>query len=187
MRILVADDDTVSRLLLVAALRKLGHEVVATKDGREAWSAFQTETFPLLILDWMMPEVDGLDLCRRVRAENRARYTYIILLTMMEGKGSYLAAMDAGADDFITKPFDDDQLAARLHAAERIVNLQSEVKQLQGLLPICSWCKKIRNDHNEWQQVEEYLASRTDANFSHGICQECLATHFPQHAEAALR
>ena len=112
-----------------------------------------------------------------VRAENRTRYTYVILLTMLEGKGSFLEGMRAGADDFITKPFDEEQLATRLRVAERIVSLQREIKQLQGLLPICSYCKKVRDDRNQWQQIENYIASRTEASFSHGICGECYATH----------
>src|SRR5262249_56754389 len=111
MKILIAEDDTVSRLLLSGTLKKLGHEVAAVENGRDAWLAFQRETFPLLISDWMMPEVDGLQLCRMIRAENRARYTYVILLTMMEGRGSFLEGMRAGADDFITMPFDEEQLA----------------------------------------------------------------------------
>jgi DNA-binding response OmpR family regulator len=81
--------------------------------------------------------------------------------------------MEAGADDFITKPFDSEQLAARIRVAERILKLQSEVKQLAGLMPICSYCKKIRNDKNYWQQVEEYVGQRTDAKFTHSFCPEC--------------
>src|SRR5262245_12640557 len=108
MKILIAEDDAVCRLVLSRTLQKLGHEVVAVENGRDAWLAYQRETFPLLISDWMMPEVDGLELCRMVRAENRARYTYVILLTMLGGKGSFLVGMRAGADDFITKPFDEE-------------------------------------------------------------------------------
>jgi sigma-B regulation protein RsbU (phosphoserine phosphatase) len=177
MKVLIVDDDTVTRLLLVATLRKLGYEPITARNGREAWQIFQNDTFPILISDWMMPELDGLELCRLVRAENRTRYTYIILLTMLGGKGCFLEGMRAGADDFITKPFDEDQLAARLHVAQRIVNLQREIKQLQGLLPICSYCKKIRDDREQWQQLEHYIASRTDAVFSHGICNECYARY----------
>jgi DNA-binding response OmpR family regulator len=173
MRILIAEDDTMSRLLLFSALRKMGHEVVATTNGHEAWQAFEAETFPLVISDWMMPERDGLELCRMVRAAHRPAYTYVMLLTMLEGKGRFLEGMRAGADDFITKPFDEEQLAARLHVAERIVGLQQEVKQLKGLLPICSYCKSIRDDSNYWQKVESYIGARTDAEFSHGICPTC--------------
>ena len=173
MKILIADDDISSRRLLEVSLRKLGHEVTAAKSGTEAWSRFQQEEVPLLISDWMMPDMDGLELCRRVRAENRPKYTYFMLLTAVEGKEGYLTGMEAGADDFITKPFDIDQLSARIRVAERILRLQTEVKQLAGLLPICSYCKKVRDDKNYWQQVEEFVGQRTDAKFTHSFCPEC--------------
>jgi DNA-binding response OmpR family regulator len=177
MRVLIADDDKVSRHVLASHLHKLGHEVVATDNGRQAWNAFQDEHFPLLISDWIMPEVDGLELCRMVRAEKRTRYTYVMLLTVMAGKGSYLEGMSAGADDFVTKPFDDEQLAARIRVAERILNLQTEVRRLEGLLPICSYCKKIRDERDAWAPIEEFVARRTEASFSHGICPECFENH----------
>lgn len=177
MKILIADDDAVSRIALAATLKKLGYEVVATEHGRHTWDTFRAEDFPILITDWMMPGVDGLELCRMIRAENRTRYTYVILLTVLGGKGSFLEGMRAGADDFITKPFDEDELAARLHVAERIVNLQREYKKLQGLLPICSYCKRIRDSQNRWQHIEEYIANHTDASFSHGVCRDCFVQH----------
>jgi DNA-binding response OmpR family regulator len=177
MKILIADDDALTRRLVARTLQQLGHEVVAAKNGCDAWQAFRKETFPLIISDWMMPELNGLELCRMVRAENRSRYTYFILLTMLDGKGSFLEGMKAGADDFMTKPFDADQLAARLHVAQRIVGLQTEVKQLWELLPICSYCRKIRDECNEWQSLEDYVAHRTEASFSHGICASCFERH----------
>src|SRR5207237_7458846 len=108
MKILIAEDDAASRQILAAALKELGHVVIATTDGREALAAFQTEPVHLVISDWMMPHLDGLELCRRIRGERRALYTYFILLTALRGKSAYLVGMDAGADDFITKPFDQD-------------------------------------------------------------------------------
>ena len=121
MKILIAEDDTTSRLLFSATLRKLGHTVTAVEDGRKAWEAWRQNDYSLLISDWMMPHIDGLQLCRMVRAEPTLQYTYIILLTAMDSKGSYLEGMDAGADDFITKPLDEEHLAARLRVAERIL------------------------------------------------------------------
>src|SRR5437763_3733180 len=97
MRILIAEDDATSRLLLDATLRRLGHEVVVTRTGLEAWTAFQTEPVHLVISDWMMPDMDGLELCRRIRASGRSRYTYILLLTALSGRGRYLEGMAAGA------------------------------------------------------------------------------------------
>lgn len=177
MKVLIAEDDTASRMLLEHMVTKLGHEVVAVKDGMEAWKAFQKEHIPVLVSDWMMPRMDGPDLCRRIRAADRTRYTYIIVLTALGGKSNYLEGMNAGADDFVTKPVDVDQLAARLRVAERVLSLQAEVRQLAGLLPICMYCKRIRSDDNQWIAIEQYVAERTDASFSHGLCPECYAVH----------
>ena len=183
MKILIADDEAVSRLRLRETLTRLGHDVIEATDGQQAWGCFQREEIPLLVVDLMMPLVDGLELCRMIRAEKRDKYTYIIMLTALGGKGSYLEGMNAGADDFITKPFDQDQLDARLHVAERTLSLQAEVKRLEGLLPICSYCKRIRDDENVWTGLESYITKRTDAAFSHGICPDCYETH----ARPALR
>jgi PleD family two-component response regulator len=95
------------------------------------------------------------------------------LLTILGGKTNYLEAMNAGADDFITKPFDSEQLAARLHVAERILGLRKHVTQLEGLLPICACCKKIRDEQSHWQQIETYVEQHSQARFSHSICPEC--------------
>jgi len=170
----IIEDDPTSRIVLSATLKKLGHQVTAATGGAEALAVFDDVNVPVLISDIVMPDVNGLELCRRVRALNRPRYTYIILLTAVGSKSGYLEGMKAGADDFINKPFDKEQLAARLVVAERILSLQTEVKQLAGLLPICSHCKKVRDDRNYWQQVESYIAERTDAKFTHSYCPDCM-------------
>ncbi|MER3522560.1 MAG: response regulator [Ignavibacteria bacterium] len=177
MKILTADDDTISRRVLTAALKSFGHEVVETRDGADAWAEYRVNHYPLVISDWMMPNVDGVELCRRIRTDQRPKYTYVILLTSLEGKEKYLEGMEAGADDFISKPFDRDTLLARIRVAERILALQAEVKQLEGLLPICAYCKKIKDDANQWQHMETYISHRTEANFSHGICPDCYQKH----------
>ena len=127
MKILMAEDDTTSRLLFGATLRKLGYSVTAVENGQKAWETWKQGEYPLLISDWMMPDIDGLQLCKMIRAEPSLQYTYIILLTSLDSKGSYLEGMDAGADDFITKPFDEEQLAARLRVAERILALHEKL------------------------------------------------------------
>lgn len=191
MKILIAEDDPISRRVLDTTLRKWGHEVVATSDGRAALQALQGPDAPLLaILDWMMPEMDGPEVCRRLRAQPGSESAYVILLTAKGTKGDTITGLQAGADDYLTKPFDHGELKARLQVGQRVLAMQKKVadrvseleaalarvKQLQGLLPICCYCKKVRDDKNYWQQVEGYIADHSEARFSHGICPECMDT-----------
>jgi sigma-B regulation protein RsbU (phosphoserine phosphatase) len=184
MQILVAEDDGVSRVVLSTKLKELGHEVLEARDGSEAWARHQEEHNRLIITDWMMPGMDGGELCQLVRAQVDKPYTYIIVLTSLSSKGSYLEAMDAGADDFLTKPVDMDELTARLRVAERVLALQTEVQLMQRLLPICMYCKKIRDkdasweDQSSWQELEAFVAEKTDVQFSHGICKDCYQERF---------
>lgn len=185
MRILLVDDDPVARRILTAVLVGLGHEAVPATDGAEAWERFQVDSPDIVITDWMMPEIDGLELTRRIRGSAKARYTYVLLLTALQGRARYLDGMDAGADDFVTKPVDREELHARLRVAERVLGLQREVHQLEGLLPICSYCKRIRDDANAWSQVEEYVTRMTQAQFSHGICPTCYDQHLKPQLDRA--
>jgi phosphoserine phosphatase RsbU/P len=173
MKILLAEDDTTSRCILATQLLTLCHEVKETEDGLQAWEEFQKEKPDLVITDWMMPNVDGPELCRRIRKHAGPGYTYTIILTAIDRNQGYLEGMKAGADDFVTKPCDSVELNARLRVAERILSLQSQVIRLEGLLPICPKCKKIRGAESKWEAVELFIMKRTDALFSHGICPDC--------------
>ena len=188
MKILIAEDDMVSRRLLEATLIKWGYEVVVTCDGAEAWEVFQQVAAPMLaILDWMMPSMDGIELCRKIRHALMPTPPYLILLTAKGRREDVVTGLRAGADDYVTKPFDREELRARVQVGMRIMELQqsladrvnaleealARVKQLQGLLPICSYCKKIRDDQNYWQQVESYISEHSEAQFSHSICPDC--------------
>jgi CheY-like chemotaxis protein len=128
MNTLIAEDDEITRMLLSSALTKLGHTVREAKNGHEAWTAWLTGEYALVISDWIMPDVDGLELCRRIRATPRPEYSYLVLLTSHSGKTNYLEAMNAGADDFITKPFEKDALVARVRVAERILGLHANLR-----------------------------------------------------------
>jgi phosphoserine phosphatase RsbU/P len=173
MRILIADDSATYRRILEEELQKMGHTVLVARDGNEALEIFQKDEVSMIISDWLMPDLDGLGLCRQVRSAKRPRYVYFILLTALEGKTNYLEAIESGVDDFISKPFDPDLLKAHLIVAERIINLQVQVKQLHGMLPTCSVCKKIRDKNNQWVPIEYYIHQRTEADFTHTYCPEC--------------
>jgi response regulator RpfG family c-di-GMP phosphodiesterase len=136
-----------------------------------------------------MPGVDGIELCRRIRLTPELKRLYILLLTSRTGIDSLVTGLEAGADDYVTKPFEPAELRARIRVGERLINLQNElaervdqleaalhqVRQLRGLLPICAYCKKIRDDGNYWHQVEGYLEKHSELQFSHGVCPDCIA------------
>lgn len=188
MKVLIAEDDSVSRRLLQAALIKWGYDVTVTTNGKEAWQIVQSPDAPaLLILDWLMPEMDGVEICREARQNPALKSSYIILLTSRGSKEDIVKGLEAGADDYVTKPFDHGELRARVQVGSRVVQLQgaladrvqeleeaiASVKTLQGLLPICCYCKKIRDDGNYWHRVESYISGHANVRFSHGICPDC--------------
>jgi len=178
MKILIADDDPVSLKILQSALRSDGHEVIATTNGTEAWDRFDLTPVRVVVSDWMMPGMDGLEFCRRVRARAKTEYPYFILLTANNtGRESLRAAMEAGCDDFLSKPLDREAIFMRLRVAARILDFTTQIRVLKELIPICMYCKKVRDDSDYWQQVDTYIHTCTGSNFSHGICPECLEKH----------
>jgi DNA-binding response OmpR family regulator len=173
MKILVVEDDPIAGAVLEASLKTLGHEVIMASDGRDAWNRFLERPSRVVISDWMMPALDGLELCRRIR-EQGGDYTYFILLSNLANSAENLdQAMEAGADDFLAKPAKTAELKARLRVAERILNYATQVRQLQEIIPICGYCRKMRDDQNYWSQVEEYIVKQTGSEFSHGVCPDC--------------
>ncbi len=135
MRVLIADDSTISRRLLEAALQKWDYDVVVASNGSEAWDQLQSEDAPrLAILDWMMPGLSGPEVCRRVRERGDDRYTYILLVTSRTHKEDLIEGMEAGADDYLTKPFDQNELKVRLGPGRRIVELQNALAAAQAAL-----------------------------------------------------
>ena len=163
--------------------------MVEAADGDAAWAAFGTPAPPLLaVLDWLMPGKSGPELCQLVRARKGVP-PYLILLTAMHSHADIAAALEVGADDYIVKPFNAGELRARVGVGVRVVTLQQTLTarvaeleealanntRLQGLLPICAWCRRVRDDQDYWQQIETYLSHRSDIRFTHGICAECRA------------
>lgn len=188
-RILLAEDEAHPRRVLSQYLQRWGFEVVTAEDGLQAAALMDQGEPPLLaLIDWMMPGMDGIQLCQHIRSRTAAPYTYVILLTAKSDKEEIAAGLDAGADDYVTKPCDLTELRARLKVGERTVTLErtmahqlvtlrealDQVRQLKELLPICAWCKRVRGDEDYWQSIEEYLHDQAGTDFTHGICPHCV-------------
>lgn len=174
MKVLAVEDDPVALAVLARTLAKLGHEVVTAANGEEALARLKAEPVRVVVSDWMMPELDGLELCHRVRARLGTDYVYFILLTSREAsQENQREAIEAGVDDFLSKPLREMEIWMRLRVAERILRFATQVRQLEEFLPICGYCKKVRDDHNYWQQIESYINTRTGTDFSHSICPDC--------------
>ena len=181
-KILIAEDETIAQKALQTLLERLGHEVVVASHGEQAWEIYNREPVSIIISDWMMPKLDGLGLCQKVRARPETAYTYFILLTAKTSKENYYEAMTAQVDDFLAKPLDQDELTIRLWVANRILDYTARIRQLEEILPVCSYCKKVRDEKNSWHSLDQYLTREGHTSFSHGICPACYQTH----AEPAL-
>jgi len=192
VRVLVVDDDAMIRRLLQTTLTRWDYEVVIATDGEKAWEILKQDDAPsLALLDWTMPRMDGLELCKRVRTLKRSPRPYLIFLTAKGLIEDVVTGIEAGADDYMIKPFEREELRARIHAGLRVIELERsladrvaeleealhKVKLLQGLIPICAWCKKVRGDRNYWQQVEQYVSEHSEARFTHSICPDCRAKY----------
>lgn len=189
MKVLIAEDDTTTRLMLSAVIARWGFDVTAVANGADALACLSNPEGPrLAVLDWMMPEVDGLEVCRRLRQAPTPSPSYLIMLTSRTSKEDIISGLDAGANDYILKPYHPEELKARLEVGRRVIDLQlalaqrvrqleealAHVKTLQGILPICSYCHKIRSDQEVWERIEAYITQHSEARFSHGICPTCL-------------
>lgn len=187
MNILIAEDEAVSALMLAASLKRWGHVAVITATGTDALAILEGADAPkLALLDWTMPGLTGPEVCQRLRTRKAVESPYLILLTA-KGRDDAAEGLASGADDFVTKPFNPAELQARIAVGVRMLQLQAtlndrvhelehmlaQVKRLQGLVPICAWCKNVRNDQNYWQQVETYIAEKSEARFTHGVCPAC--------------
>ena len=187
MKILIAEDSTLYRMMIQSVVEELGHEYLLASDGQEAWEVFQEFGADVIISDWIMPRLDGPSLCRRVRAHGGGRYTYFILLTSREEKEDFLAGMQAGADDYLTKPLDRDNLEVRLIAASRVTSLHqqlsdrnAEMERLNGALfdsartdPLTQLGNRLR----QWEDLE-VLQGRV-ARYGHSYCVAlCDIDHF---------
>ncbi|MGE3507993.1 MAG: response regulator transcription factor [Vicinamibacterales bacterium] len=186
--VLVADDDAATRCALAAVVKGSGWEPITVDRGQAALAALAEADGPrVALVDWMMPDVSGIELCRRVRGCESLLPPYVILVTVRSGADDVIAGLEAGADDYLIKPAHAGELRARVRVGLRTVDLRdrlvqrarqletalAEVRQLRSLLPTCSYCRRIRDDRDSWQTLEEYVSHHTDVKFSHGFCPQC--------------
>ena len=188
MDMLVAEDDVFAAGMLKATLVGLGHEVHVCGNGLEALDILSENSISVLLSDWDMPGLDGMELTRKIRSRRADHYTYIILFTGMAGRANYAKAMKSGVEDFLSKPIDLVQLNMRLRVAERILSFRADYDSLKSIIPICSYCKSIRKDDDYWERVEVYLEENLEKDVSHGICPSCFQSEvIPQVEELEKR
>ncbi len=188
MKLLIAEDDAMSQLMLKAMVARAGYDPIVTGDGLSAYEVLRKPDNPkIAILDWMMPGMDGVEVCRKVREIETSNPPYLILLTSRDNREDIVQGLKSGANDYIVKPYDVEELQVRIGVGRKVIDLQAslagrikelqaalaQIKTLQGILPICMYCKKIRDDKQYWQQVESYVSNHTEAQFSHSICPDC--------------
>jgi sigma-B regulation protein RsbU (phosphoserine phosphatase) len=190
MRILIVEDDPLSRLHLQTLLREWHYDIDVACDGEEGVMLFHQTKPQMILLDWVLPGISGLEVCARIRDTSSKNPPYIIFVTGKGGSEEIVEGLKAGANDYVSKPYNESELRARIQVGERMLSLQhslaervqeleeaaARIKVLSGLLPICAYCKKVRDDQGYWTQVESYVSRHSAAVFSHGICPECLGS-----------
>ncbi len=195
--VLIVDDVETNIEVLANLLSEQSYQIAFATSGEQALAMVQDLDPELILLDIMMPGMDGLEVCRRLKHSRETRETPIIFLTARTEIEDIVKGFEAGAVDYVTKPFQSVELLARVRthlelkeardARDRLIRELREalerVRVLSGLLPICSFCKKIRDDKGYWEQVEVYITEHSDARFSHGICPACAEKHFPELIE----
>lgn len=173
MRILIAEDDLLSRKLLQTNLEDMGHGVVAAKNGQEAWERYDADPFRIVVSDWLMPEMNGLQLCEKIRSRANTEYTYFILLTAnVADEKNYFEAMDRGVDDFLSKPLNREELAIRLRVAQRILHDTSRIRSLENIVTMCAYTKKVKLPDEDWITIENFVDRFLGIKLSHGIHPE---------------
>ncbi len=187
--ILVVDDEALVRQVLTQHLGPAGYSLECAKNGPQALELLESGTIDLVLLDIMMPKMSGFEVCRAVRETKSRDELPIIFLSAKDRQEDRVASFDEGGNDYLTKPIGKRELLARVNVhleLQAVHRSQSEeIHELRGILPICSYCKKIREDSGYWSQLEVYISHHSEAKFSHGICPHCMDENFPSLVELA--
>ena len=194
-KVLVTDDDPEILLLTTTVLRRAGYNVVEASSGKECLEAVRSHHPDLVVLDVMLPDMTGVEVCRLIKEDSELKHTFVILASGIQvSSDSQAEGLNIGADGYIVRPISNKEVVARVQSIERIKRAEdalrekerqqekliselqealAEIKTLKGFIPICASCKKIRDDEGYWNQLEAYISKHTDAVFSHGLCPEC--------------
>lgn len=195
IKILVVDDDPDILFATSRVIKKAGYQTFTADSGETAMEAVRTIDPDLILMDVVMPDAEGTELCRRIKNDPNFKGIYVLLTSGTRVESEQQAdGLDSGADGYIARPLSNRELLSRVDSMVRILRAErgrdllivelkkaiSEIKQLSGLLPICSHCKKIRDDKGYWSQLESYIRDHSDAEFSHSICPDCAKKHYPE-------
>lgn len=178
-KIMIVDDNPQNLHVLCSTLDAIGYSLIATRDGSKALDALKTEKPDLILLDVLMPDMNGYEVCRILKQQPDTKDIPVIFLTVKNDEEDIIAGFEAGAVDYVKKPFNKAELLARIKTHIDLKKAIDEIKTLRGILPICSMCKKVRDDKGYWSQIEVYITDHSEAEFSHSICPECAKRHYP--------
>lgn len=177
--ILMVDDNPENLKLLGGVLEQQDYATAYAVNGEEALNFVRSEKPDLILLDIMMPGDDGYSVCRKIKEVDGMKMVPVIYLTARTETIDVVKGFDTGAVDYVTKPFSSIELIARVRTHLELKRAREEIKTLRGLLPTCAWCRRIRNENGEWESIEKYVQEHTEADFSHGMCPDCLKEKFP--------
>jgi CheY-like chemotaxis protein len=198
--ILIVDDNPTNLGVLFDYLKELGHRVLVHTNGESAIAATRQMSPDIILLDVMMPGIDGFETCRRLKANNATKDIPVIFMTALTDTVDEVKGLEVGAVDYITKPIKTEIVSARINTHLALRNTQKQleernlqlqhaldnIKTLEGMIPICANCKQVRDDEGFWQQVEVYIRDHTDAKFSHGICPDCMESLYPDYHQRII-
>jgi len=176
--ILIVDDNLQNLNVLGSHLEKAEYEVAVSTNGKDALDYLKEELVDLILLDIMMPKMNGYEVCIKLKENEITKNIPVIFLTAMGDAEDIVKGFEAGGVDFITKPYHAAELLMRVSTHIELYKARNEIKALQGIIPICSHCKKIRDDEGFWSQVESYISKRTDTHFSHSVCPDCSEKYY---------
>jgi PleD family two-component response regulator len=194
VKILVVDDDPYILSITARVLHTTGCQLITAASGRECMASVRNDRPDLILLDMVLPDMSGMEICRKVKTDPQYKRTYILFFSGLRTDSMEQAnGLNIGADGYIVKPITNSELLARVNAFLRIIRAErerdrlivelkqalSKIKQLSGLLPICSHCSKIRDEEGSWNKLETYIEANSEADFSHSICPECAERHYP--------